>query len=82
MISRKCDFCKEEIKTERFLEITVRELLTDGSESQDCKNQAYGDYCSECIVYGRAMKDLVISINEQSSEKHKIPGQVAFITKL
>ena len=58
-IMRRCEGCKEPIAQRQFLEVTLRVLRSEEDQNQDAVEQAYGDYCDECVATGKAVNDLV-----------------------
>ena len=60
-MARICDSCKQLIvqKDDEYLEIQVRVLNATEGDSQDSKQQSYGDFCDDCIVSGDALATLL-----------------------
>lgn len=63
----QCDCCEQTIKRAHYLELTVRQLRNFQSpENQDALKQKYGAFCDDCIHNGKAMKEVLKGMKNES----------------
>ena len=58
-MARTCDACKALIPQKQYVQLAVRVLKSNDSDTQDALEEYEGDYCDGCLASGAALEDLV-----------------------